>query len=70
MLGDFLIPLADNIPFFSHVHHTFTRIDYFLLDNRLLPNLVDCKYEAIVLADHAPVCLKIHFDSFIKSHIP
>lgn len=33
----FLNPSCRQYSFFSHVHHTFTRIDYFLLDNRLLP---------------------------------
>lgn len=46
--------------FFYHVYHTFTNVDYFLVDNRLIPNVADCRYEAIVLADHAPVCLNIH----------
>ena len=44
--------------FFSHVHHTFTRIDYFLIDNRLLSSVQSCYYNAI--SDHAPITLELH----------
>ncbi|KAI3355965.1 hypothetical protein L3Q82_017155, partial [Scortum barcoo] len=39
------------------VHHTLNRIDYFLVDDRLLPSVTDCTYDTIVLSDHAPVSL-------------
>lgn len=45
----FLNPQLKAYSFFSSVHHTFTCIDFFLLDNRLLPAFTDCKYDAIVL---------------------
>lgn len=45
--------------FFSHVHHTFTRIDYFLIDNRLIPSVLSCSYDAIVISDHAPVLMDL-----------
>ena len=33
--------------FFSHVHHTFTRIDYFFIDNELIP--LACSWDASTL---------------------
>uniref|UniRef100_A0A3B5RAA6 Reverse transcriptase domain-containing protein n=1 Tax=Xiphophorus maculatus TaxID=8083 RepID=A0A3B5RAA6_XIPMA len=59
----FLHPSQKVYSFFSPVHHTFTRIDFFLIDNRLLSSLTGCKYDAIVLSDHAPVSISIRFDS-------
>lgn len=45
--------------FFSHVHQTYSRIDYFFLDHKLLPYLHDCSYKGIVISDHAPVVLEL-----------
>uniref|UniRef100_A0A8D3DAN3 exodeoxyribonuclease III n=1 Tax=Scophthalmus maximus TaxID=52904 RepID=A0A8D3DAN3_SCOMX len=33
----FLYPTGREYSFFSHVHHTFSRIDYFFVDNSLIP---------------------------------
>lgn len=41
--------------FFSNVHHTYTRIDYFLLDNRLLGNVTSCSYHSITISDNGAV---------------
>lgn len=57
----FLHPSARQYSFFSHVHHTFSRIDYFFMDKKLLPNLQDSSYESIVISDHAPLVLKLKF---------
>lgn len=35
--------------FFSHVHHTFTRIDYFVIDIELIPLAHSCAYQGIVI---------------------
>uniref|UniRef100_A0A673VV21 exodeoxyribonuclease III n=1 Tax=Salmo trutta TaxID=8032 RepID=A0A673VV21_SALTR len=35
-------------------HNTFTRIDYFLVDDRLLNSISSCSYNPIVVSDHAP----------------
>lgn len=55
----FLNPAKREYSFFSPVHHTFTRIDLFLIDNRLLSSISACKYDAIVLSDHAPLLMDI-----------
>lgn len=54
-------PLSKQFSFFSSVHHTYSRIDYFLLDNSLIPFVSRCKYHAIVISDHCPVQLDIVF---------
>ena len=41
--------------FFSNVDHTYTRIDYFFLDNRLLGNVTSCSYHSITISDHGAV---------------
>lgn len=41
----------------SHVHHTYSRIDYFFIDNNLIPLVHSCIYQSIVISDHAPVVL-------------
>ena len=47
--------------FFSNVHHTYTRIYYFLLDNRLLGNINSCIYHSITISDHGAVsfCIQL-----------
>lgn len=39
----------------------YTRIDYFLLDNKLTPIVTDIEYSGIVISDHSPVMLKLSF---------
>ena len=47
--------------FFSHVYHTFSRIDFFLLDNNLLDSVNACEYHPITISDHAPTTVDISF---------
>lgn len=49
--------------FFSHPHRTYTRIDFFLTDVRLLSKIKACKYHTIAISDHAPVSLVVVFDT-------
>lgn len=68
--GDFLTPLVKHSPFFSHVHHTFTRIDYFLVDNRFHHSVCSCSFEPIVTSDHSPVIVSIHFKGMVCAQTP
>uniref|UniRef100_A0A3P9JW43 Reverse transcriptase domain-containing protein n=1 Tax=Oryzias latipes TaxID=8090 RepID=A0A3P9JW43_ORYLA len=52
-------PGGKSFSFFSHVHRTFSRIDFFLLDVRLLSNLVSVDYHGIAISDHSPVSLDL-----------
>lgn len=57
----FLYPHKKEFSYFSHVHHTYSRIDFFLIDKTLLPALKKVEYTAIVESDHAPVSLDLLF---------
>ena len=52
-------PTAKEYSFYSHVHQTYSRIDYFFLDKILLPSVKLCDYSAIVISDHAPLLLDL-----------
>ncbi|KAJ0022356.1 hypothetical protein NQD34_009846 [Periophthalmus magnuspinnatus] len=47
----FLHPNDKEFSFFSQVHHSYSRIDYFLLDNQLIPSVHSCEYQPIVISD-------------------
>lgn len=59
-------PHAKKFSFFSNVHNTFSRIDYFFIDQFFLPAVESCDYTAIVISDHAAVLLDIHFSTCQK----
>lgn len=45
--------------FFSHVHYTFSRIDFFLLENKLLNCVNACTHHTVVISGHAPVSIYV-----------
>ena len=55
-------PTDREYSFFSKLHNSYSRIDLFLLDSKLLPNMLDTKYHNIVISDHAPVSVKLDFN--------
>uniref|UniRef100_A0A3B4VKF1 exodeoxyribonuclease III n=1 Tax=Seriola dumerili TaxID=41447 RepID=A0A3B4VKF1_SERDU len=57
----FLFPRNKEFSFFSHVHQSCTRIDYFFIDKTLLPFIKKSECSAIVESDHAPVLLDLGF---------
>lgn len=46
---------------FSHVHRTYTRIDFFFLDDRLLSMIKASDYHSIAISDHTPTSLDCPF---------
>ena len=60
-------PSTKTYSFFSHRHHTYSRIDFFLLDNRLLSKVISCEYHSMVISDHAPTSVVI---SLPRSYTP
>lgn len=56
--------------FFFHVHHTYTQIDFFLGNNKLLSSISGCKYNPIVMSDHASTFMLVHFQKYIVSRPP
>ena len=67
---DICTVLKIDIYLFSPIHHSFSRRDYFLIDNRILPSVSSCSYEPIVISDHAPVTVNIHFGGHAHSRTP
>ncbi|CAG5947255.1 unnamed protein product, partial [Menidia menidia] len=55
-------PSKREYSFYSHCHKSYSRIDFILMSNGLINDVIDCKINAISLSDHAPVelCVKIH----------
>lgn len=59
-------PLDKQYSFFSQVHGSFSRIDYFLIDSNLISNVVSSVYNNILISDHSPLCVKIDFN--LRTH--
>lgn len=57
----FLFPQNKSFSFFSPVHHSYSRIDYFFIDRTLLPCVRKAEYSTIIESDHAPVLLDLEF---------
>uniref|UniRef100_A0A8C4SJY7 Reverse transcriptase domain-containing protein n=1 Tax=Erpetoichthys calabaricus TaxID=27687 RepID=A0A8C4SJY7_ERPCA len=55
----FLNPNSRTYSFYSPVHYSYSRIDYFFIDNNFLPTIKLCKYDTIVISDHAPLVLEL-----------
>lgn len=55
----FLNPTSKVFSFFSPVHHTYTRIDYFFIDSKLISRVNSSSYDTITVSDHAPVILEL-----------
>lgn len=54
MLGAHAIP-----PYFSPVHHSCSRIDYFLVSSSFMASISDTQIYPIAISDHAPVSLSV-----------
>ena len=68
-IGDpwrFLHPTEREYSFFSHVHHSYSRIDYFLIENVMMSKVRSCAYQSIVISDHAPLALDLSFPCVAK----
>ena len=48
-------------------HHTYSRIDYFFIDKKLLNSVEEVEYSAIVESDHAPILMDLHFQQNYSS---
>lgn len=55
----FQFPHSRAYSYFSQVHHSCSRIDYFFIDKSLLPSVGQIDYLPIVESDHAPVQLDL-----------
>uniref|UniRef100_A0A8P4GBE9 Endonuclease/exonuclease/phosphatase domain-containing protein n=1 Tax=Dicentrarchus labrax TaxID=13489 RepID=A0A8P4GBE9_DICLA len=52
-------PTDKGYSYLSHGHKSYTRIDYFLVDAKLISNIVQTKYHNVLISDHSPVSLKL-----------
>lgn len=50
-------PTDKELSFYSHVHKSYNRIDYFLIASELLPSVTNSVYHNILISDHSPVSL-------------
>lgn len=65
-----LHPRTRAYSFYSSVHKVYTRIDYFLVDNRRIHTLSSCTYDTILISDHAPVITTLFFEEAVSSRPP
>lgn len=63
-------PTTKGYSFFSPVHGTYSRIDYFFLDKKLLPLVSKCEYQAIVISDHAPLVMTLRIPTSHTNYRP
>ena len=45
--------------FHSQAHNVYSRIDFFLLDSKLLSGVNNVKYHNIIISDHCPVSVSL-----------
>lgn len=62
-------PSGRDYSFYSPVHNSYSRIDYFLIDAKLAPFIVDVRYHSIVISDHSPISFSIRLDLIDKPHL-
>lgn len=60
----FFFPFSKEFSFFSPVHHSYSRIDFFLVDKSLMSFISTSKYHSIVISDHAPSLFKLSFPNY------
>ncbi len=48
-------PTGRDYSFHSQVHNVYTRIDYFLVDVKLIPFTFNATYHNILISDHSPI---------------
>ena len=63
-----LHPTTKDFSYFSTVHKSYSRIDFFLLDSKLLHSVIDCTYHNILISDHAPVSLSLDLNQNRGEH--
>lgn len=66
----FLNPTSRSYSFFSPVHKTFYRIDYFFIDKKLLPMVTACECQYIVISVHALLNMKLRIPSADSNYHP
>lgn len=60
-------PSIKKLSFFSQVHHSYSRIDYFFIDSTLNSCVNSSDYLGIVISDHSPLLLDIQLSNYKPS---
>lgn len=60
---DAVKPYTRDYSFFSPVHISYSRIDFILLDSKLISSVMTTQYHNILVSDHAPMSLDIRFNN-------
>lgn len=60
-------PLVKDYTFYSARHKTYSRLDFFLVPQGLLPSVNSCSIGSILISDHAPVYLRLLLHEQIHS---
>ena len=63
-------PTTRAYSYFSPVHKTYSRIDYFFLDKRILHLTKECDYGAMVISDHDPLTMKLYIPNTQSTYRP
>lgn len=61
-LWRFINPSGRDYSFFSAVHNSHSRIDYFLIDAQLVSFTTNVKYHTISISDHSPLTFNLYLD--------
>ena len=64
-----LNPTKKDYSFFSHPHLVYSRLDYFLMFQRDIHRVTNCRIGIMDLSDHAPVYLNVTLDMDKKNTV-
>lgn len=53
-------PTDKDYSFYSHVHKSYSRIDYFFVDSNLISQVTNTKYHNILISDHSPLTMSLN----------
>lgn len=60
-------PSGRDYSFYSSVHNSYSRIDYFLVDAKLMPFTTNTKYHNIGISDHSPLTFSLYLEDITTS---
>ena len=55
-------PTLREYTFFSPVHHSYSRLDYFLVSSSLISDIPETEIHPITISDHAPVSTTLGYE--------
>ena len=59
---------VNDFSFFSQAHYSYSRIDYFLISNSIISEIIDIVIHLIIIiSDHAPVTFTLNTNKSIKT---